>query len=336
MSFILSLHEMIAQMLKEKMPSGTNLTEFLTGLLSLSKAAVYRRLDGKVSFTFNEMAIIAQAMNLSLDEMIGNIPEQCHLLKLKIASSWNPSETDYRLMEQSVKAMRWLKQHPDSRVEGAINLIPDSLYTPYENISRYYLFKWIYQYGYAQKIIAYKDVEMEPKARLLQLEYAKALREASSTSLIFDYLTFYYLVNDLKYFLSFELITREEIDLIQKDLLLILDDLEWSCIHGKFKDSEQKLFIYISNINFDTNYCYVDTNKLHLTLVRACLLHNLVSRVEETFDQVKDWIQSLKRSSTLISETGERSRILFFNKQRALIKSLNDPDTNIEEFLLGF
>ncbi len=42
----------------------------------------------------------------------------------------------------------------------------------------------------------------------------------------------------------------------------------------------------------------------------------------EMFNSLKDWIQSLKKFSTMISESGEMQRIQFFNRQREIINTL--------------
>ena len=40
------------------------------------------------------------------------------------------------------------------------------------------------------------------------------------------------------------------------------------------------------------------------------------------FRSLKEWIQSLKKFSTLISESGEMQRIQFFKQQREIIDTL--------------
>lgn len=47
--------ELINEM-KERIPQGQNLANYLTDTLYMGKEAVYRRLRGEVAFTFDEIA----------------------------------------------------------------------------------------------------------------------------------------------------------------------------------------------------------------------------------------------------------------------------------------
>ena len=49
------VNELIAAM-KERIPRGINLANYLTDALCMGKEAVYRRLRGEVAFTFDEIA----------------------------------------------------------------------------------------------------------------------------------------------------------------------------------------------------------------------------------------------------------------------------------------
>ena len=50
--------ELIKEM-KERIPQGQNLANYLTDTLYMGKEAVYRRLRGEVAFTFDEIAVIS-------------------------------------------------------------------------------------------------------------------------------------------------------------------------------------------------------------------------------------------------------------------------------------
>jgi len=50
--------ELINKM-KERIPQGQNLANYLTDTLYMGKEAVYRRLRGEVAFTFDEIAVIS-------------------------------------------------------------------------------------------------------------------------------------------------------------------------------------------------------------------------------------------------------------------------------------
>jgi hypothetical protein len=75
-------------------------------------------------------------------------------------------------------------------------------------------------------------------------------------------------------------------------------------------------------VNIETNYSYLLTQKYNLSLIWTFILTSVASLDEEAFYKMKSWFQSLIRTSTLITITGEKQRIVFFEKQREIINEL--------------
>lgn len=82
------------------------------------------------------------------------------------------------------------------------------------------------------------------------------------------------------------------------------------------------MHIYVSQINFEATYSYLETSTLQLSLIRVYSINSLTTQDVQMFQSLKEWIQSLKKFSTLISESGEMQRIQFFNQQREIIDAL--------------
>jgi hypothetical protein len=117
------------------------------------------------------------------------------------------------------------------------------------------------------------------------------------------------------------LINKDDVENIKNDLFLFVKYLESIASTGKF-ETGNTIQIYISNINSDTSYSYLDTPRLHLSMVSIFAPNYAVALDEKTLQKVKERIQYLKRVSTLISESGEIQRIQFFKEQYKLIETL--------------
>ena len=98
-------------------------------------------------------------------------------------------------------------------------------------------------------------------------------------------------------------------------------EVEELAINGKTADGN-RVRIYVSNINFEATYSYVDTNNLQMSLIRIYSINSITTMDNEIFCTLKEWIQPLKKFSTLISESGEMQRIQFFKQQREIIDAL--------------
>lgn len=70
------------------------------------------------------------------------------------------------------------------------------------------------------------------------------------------------------------------------------------------------MYIYISNIKFDATYSYVATNS-HISMIRIYSINAITTQDDGMFRSLKEWVQSLKKFSTQISESGEMQRIRF-------------------------
>lgn len=132
--------------MNEKLPNGTNLANTLIDMLYLGKEAVYRRLRGEVPFTLAEAAAISQKMGVSLDKLAGTNVDSNAIFDLNIIRQTDPLETYYSIVDNYVKIFRDLNHDPASELCTSSNMIPQTFYLKYELLSKFRMFKWIYQF----------------------------------------------------------------------------------------------------------------------------------------------------------------------------------------------
>lgn len=241
---------------------------------------------------------------------------------MKLVEYIDPVDIDYRMLEHYIYILNLGKDDPNSKVMDCTSILPQSLYLNYKTIARFFLFKWMYQCKDFDVVLRFKDIR--PTERLLKIQE----RSAASSQLIrqtyyvWDPLIFNYLANDLNYFLSINLLEPEEMLLLKDELLLFLDDMEILAAQGKYSETGNSIFFYISNINFDTSYRCVEVKQFRVSLIRAFTLNAAVSLDKKTYERINNWIQAVLRSSTMISVSGAKQRIQFFEEQRVIINTL--------------
>lgn len=209
---------------------------------------------------------------------------------------------------------------PNSVMGTSANIIPQTLYLKHELLAKFRLFKWMYQNKYID-CKSFEELDIPPKLVNIQKDYVAMTRHIHSIDYIWDNMIFQHLINDIQYFASIHLISDETKEEIKNELFLLADELEKLAINGKTADGN-RVRIYVSNINFEATYSYVDTNNLQLSLIRIYSINSITTMDNEIFCTLKEWIQSLKKFSTLISESGEMQRIQFFKQQREIIDAL--------------
>ncbi|MCD7973761.1 MAG: hypothetical protein LUG18_14075 [Candidatus Azobacteroides sp.] len=315
------LQEFLAQ-LKEKFPQETNLVNPLADILLIEKASIYRRLRGEVPFAFSEVVMLSQKLDLSLDQIVNRLSGDEKVFLLPLLQYVNSKEDDYHSMERHMGQMELVKSDPKSELTDICNVLPATLFYKYEFITRFYMFKWMYQYGQSKSPITYKDIFIEKRLREMQIRHYKNYKNISTASYIFDNLIFYFLINNLKYFASIYLITPEEIEKIKKDLLDLLSEIEETTYGCKNVENNNQVLFYVSQINFDTNYLFINSTEFQLLAIKVFLINYVCSDKKEIVEEFMPIIQSLKRHSILISGCNERERILFFEKQRKYVEML--------------
>ena len=307
--------------MNEKLPNGTNLANTLIDMLYLGKEAVYRRLRVEVPFTLAEAAAISQKMGVSLDKLAGTNVDSNAIFDLNIIRQTDPLETYYSIVDNYVKIFRDLNHDPASELCTSSNMIPQTFYLKYELLSKFRMFKWIYQFEKIDIEKHFEDIEIVDKLLEKQREFVRESQEFQHTEYIWDSKLFIYLINDIKYFASVHLISQEYVQKLKKELLQLLDELEEIATRGTFRTG-QEVCIYISNINFEATYSYIASPAYHISLVRVFAINSFATRDEQVFNSVKEWIHSLKKFSTLISQSGEMQRIKFFKMQREIVEGL--------------
>jgi hypothetical protein len=315
------LHTNIINAIKEKIPQNINIASVLMDILYIGKEAIYRRLRGEVPFTFDELVVISQAMGISLDNIAGSTRQESRPFQLKLTEYVNPKEVDYHQMEEYLGVLHASRKDPYTEHASSANIFQLTLYVGYDYLNKFYMFKSLYQRSGVESIRSLDDIKISQRLRDIQKRYQEELMYIKHTFYIWDYMIFRYLVNDIKYYANIHYITEEDVAALKEDLLRFIDKMERLAIKGKF-ETGNRIQLYLSSINFESTCSYLQTQSMTLSNINAFALNTVVSLDVTTFDRLKTWINSLKRLSTLISESGEMQRIKFFKEQRDLVNTL--------------
>jgi len=314
-----TLHEHLIEELKARVPNNSELVNKLCDILCLGKEAIYRRMRGDVHFSLEEASILAEKMGISLD-ILNGISSLKRPFVFKIANFADPDEIDYKMVNEYVEILANVKNNPEAEIGTAAKLIPDALHLTYPHITRFYLFKWIYQYD-NDNVKKFEFIRGTDRILEILGNMANYIQEIKSAYYIFDRRIFEYFVDDIKYFKSIGLVSRDDIELLKADLNVCIDDIEMMAARGTNRLGN-KTEIYLSNLNFEAGFSYIKSNNYLISTVRAFTMYDISSNDKLTFENSLKWMQSLKRASMLISQSGEIARMNFFNRQREIINTL--------------
>lgn len=305
---------------KEKLPTKEKLANILMDTLYIGKEAVYRRLRGEVPFTLAEAAVISRKLGLSLDKIVGISFQNNAVFSMNVVKNNSPFKSYYSILDRHIKRFRTIKEEPESEISTSSNIIPLTLSSKYNVLSKFRLFKWMYQVENI-KNKHFDELEIPQELGEKQKEFAFMASHIHAINYIWDSTIFHNLVNEIQYFCSIHLISDKDKEQIKTELFLLIDELESLTVRGQNRLGSD-VRIYISNINFEATYSYLETSSIQLCMMRIYSINSITTQDKEMSSYIKEWIQSLKKFSTLISESGEMQRIQFFKQQRETVNLL--------------
>lgn len=310
----------LAELLRERLPAGENLAGKLTEILCIGREAVYRRLRGEVPFSFDEMASVSRHLGLSLDKIAGNACSDDGF-DVRLLSSPDTLRNYAEIAARYLKIFTYLANDPTGEISTASNVIPFTFYAPYEYLSRFRLARWMFQNEQLGTAASLGDIPVPRTLIELQDQLSDTIRQVARTSFIWDGNIFRSFVDEVRYFRGLGVISAEDVEKIREELHRVLDDAEGFCIQGAFPNGN-KLDIYLSNLFFGSTYSYAWKEGFESSLFRVYSVNFMDSQHPRICRMQRDWIRSLKRHSTLISQSGEMQRIAFFTAQRRHVDTL--------------
>ena len=332
------LNELISTM-RERIPQDMNLANTLADILCMGKEAVYRRLRGEVSFTIDEVALLSQKLGISIDQIVGSHVSNKVTFDLNLLHATSALESYYEIINRYLQIFDYVKtdntivprkilvnkgaQPADKTTEvyTASNSLPFTLYSSYENLSKFRLCRWMYQNGDIKTPHSLEDMSVDERIVNVHKKLSESIRQCPKTFFIWDTNIFYSFVKEIKYFASLNLINKDDVMHLKEELLQLLGVVEHLSIKGEFSENK-KVSFYLSNISFEATYSYIEKHDYQVSLLRVYSINSMDSQSSYICQMQRNWIQSLKRHSILVSESGEAQRIAFLQKQLEVINTL--------------
>lgn len=314
------IQTLLLEAIENKLSGKQNLAIFISETLNIEKEAAYRRIRGCVPFNLKEAAIISRKLNISLDdvirksesegivELLMHPPQHYHM---GLQEPWH--------VEQDVNFLEQLTKEPYSEMGVALSGISSSLYYYYSYLARFYLLKYRYSMG---DRLPYRETQELPQQIKYRKDFYRHYHNMSNTYYIWDRRIMGTLVDDINYFHSLQLMSDEDIEAVKNDLYRFLNDLNLFADKGYYPDTGKRFELYVSDSSIDVTYAYMWSEKVFVSMYTSFVLLTTSSMEKIPFQNVSEWIKSLRRSSEQISLANERERILFFKQQKDIVDSL--------------
>jgi len=319
----LNLNQKFLDILTVKYPQKKELSHLLMDILPIEKEAIYRRLRGEVPFAINELGAIAEALDISVDRMIGYTHVDFVPQSRKYPDPYtDDNNQNYKALLNYVAKLKEISEQPYSKHVHAMNYLPLGICASYPYLLKFKIYMYFHLYGEIDSLKTYESLQLSDKVRSTFTQMAYYLDRVSKTSYIWELSLLPQLIENIRYFISIKLLTPDDINAIKNDLNQLLDDLEGSAIKGLFKNTENKFSLFISSVHLGFTHGYLWSEKACISITSMYIIQTFASFDEATCKQTEDRIYALSKLSTLISVTGEKERLTFFREQRRLLEEL--------------
>ena len=307
--------------IKKNLSPNTNVASQLADMLFIEKEAVYRRLRGEVAFTFNEIITMTREMNISLDSIIGIEGYRSRPLQLKLPDFIYPKKEDMIMFETFFLFLEQIASSEDTEAAAMCNTLPQDIFPRFDVLMRYIIFKWQYFY-HSNKALPFHEMIVPGFITEGFKKQYLVSRQIKNTNFIFDNQLCRYIVDDVHYFMSIRMIREDDVKRIKEELFLLIDYLERMTTRGIFEETGNNVNIYVSDVDITTTYSYIRSGKITFSLIKTFFLTSATSTDEKIYEMIRNWIATGLKLSTLITETNERQRVVYFEKQRQLAAAL--------------
>lgn len=308
-----TLKKILIERIIQSIPANIKPVTYLSDLLGLSRNSVYRRLNGQIDFSLNEIALMADEFALSLDSLLCEYNPELALIGYQANRFTSPKVSMKEMLQLRCKVLLELSKAETAYTFTATNRLLGVFTLKFPNLWKFTYYKWIHQFEKVPLTYYFKDLNL-PHEILDLLEKARNDEKGIRQLIIIDNNILVNLITEIKYYVNSGLISQHELVLLKNAIGDLLEYLR-AILQTGTDEANNTFEIYLSPINIPNNFSYVNFDNeeyiyyfihsdgcIHTKDTSICLLQ-------------KEWLKYLKSISTLITLSESTLREKFIHSQ---------------------
>lgn len=303
-------------------PNNMKPTEFIMRTLNISKGSAYRRLNAMLPFSYDEIVLLANKMNFSVDEVICSTSKKKFIFEydgyfinniinfiLKTLSTFY----DKMLMEQKMKKRRILSTANNLWFIHTLH---------FDNLFKFFYYKFLQQYDISHLKDKMENIDIPQSIIDIKIKLAELLLVLDNTyrTSIIDRHIFLNTIHEIQYYYRRNLINDDELKAIANDMRDLLTIIEKVITENKYNGDSNLYFLAERNIY--TNSVSIETDAQVYALTFHNEIYPIVCYDQELSRAHQHYLELHKKQSSLISSSNEQLQIAFIDKQYEYIRNL--------------
>ncbi|MDR3061447.1 MAG: hypothetical protein LBU57_04970, partial [Dysgonamonadaceae bacterium] len=285
-----NLHNELISILKLQTPKDTRPVDLLMKYLPISKESAYRRLRGEIQLSLDEAIILAKKMEVSLDNLISKCQEDKYTFHISPFIINHPLDKYSQTLADIMDSYQFIKSDPDCFCYMVGKILYPTFYFKHKEFTQFTLFKWIYLVQDSTQYPSFSEIIIPPQLEELFKSFWDIAIQIPSTYILNDFL-FTSLAKDLRYYLTINLLTKKEVEILKTQILMIIDEMEETAVLGTYKNGA-KVSMYITDSYFDFSYNYIKGNGFDACGIGIYGLNFISCQNKQVTKNQRIWIES--------------------------------------------
>jgi len=312
----LEMNKKLVTTILKQIPKNEKPVLYLVNALNISRESAYRRIRGDIPFTIQELVALATNLDFSIDAVFEQ-EKQNHSFFDFTRLEKNSTNYFVLMLDKYMELLEKINLATKLEMTMSFNVFPPPFYVAFANLFKFMYYKWVYQEKEFQRGKSYSELLLPDEVVVFQKRMRGNLFQGKEMVIILDMNIFLNLIKEIQYYYHRKLLTSEELLLLKEDMLGLIEQYEKIAQTGSFGAVRIQLYLSLLCVNSNTIYYKYD-EKVEPFFWIFTINPVIIQNAKFASMQLK-WLNSLKRQSTLISQSNEIMQSDFFYQQREYI-----------------
>jgi hypothetical protein len=324
--------EFLFQRIKELLPVSVSLTDAVSEILHVSNDSAYRRIRNETPLVLEEAKLLCEHFHLSLDQVLNIKGNSILFENIRI----NNQQYSYeKYLSDLIKLMQHINRFKQKEIIYLTKDVPlfhNFYFKPLIAFRYFFWMKAILQHpDYATRAIDINGIS--PEVQSMSMELTKGYTQVPSIE-IWNTECINSAISQIEFYKDRGLFSSgADIKIVyqalEETILHVKAQVEFGCkfIPGENPQTKKTNFTFFYNrIILGDNTILVITDNVKTTYLNYDVLNYIMTRDENFCNLCNDDLQNLMRRATVISQTSEKQRNIFFG---ILLAKIEDRKRNL-------
>lgn len=292
---------------RRQLASDESLADFIAKNIFISKDAAYRRISGKVGLSFEEAIHICKILDISIDQIVQIQREKVMFEYLELFSQNPPIAIDkyYRIVEKSIRSVK----NRNGKIFVSAMEIPIAFIIHHPILMSFKLYCWKRDFTNFRINNSSRFKIQSNKYEKFYLDFFK-LYSMADTHEIWSANTIDSLINSLKIYYEQGIISVQEMSILIKELLILINEIEDYAFRGQ-KDGGGRFFLYITPFNFSNNMYLLASKKSKDLYINFESINTIFTNNTTHCNRQMEWFEQVISTSIMVNNNMDVRKMWF-------------------------